>query len=105
VLREMRGRSAAGDEGDEEQSEQPAKILLHGLRREDAEVRTRIDHHPRWFRKVRGEFEVIEGMNLHKPQAVIIELHDERREFELNRKMAEKDYWAEQIDKTHWFFK
>jgi len=52
-----------------------------------------------------GEFEVIEGMNTHKPQRIIIELHDERRKDELVKKMAEKGYHAEQIDETHWFFK
>jgi FkbM family methyltransferase len=51
-----------------------------------------------------AEFEVIEGMNLHKSKKAIIELHDERRENELLQKMAEKGYIASQLDHHHWLF-
>ena len=52
-----------------------------------------------------SEFEVIEGMNIHLPKQVIIELHDERRENELLAKMAEKGYIHTKLDIHHFLFK
>jgi len=51
-----------------------------------------------------AEFEVIEGMNLHLPKAAIIEIHDERRIYEMVLKMEEKGYHWTRIDSYHWFF-
>jgi FkbM family methyltransferase len=51
-----------------------------------------------------GEFDVLNGMVKHLPRALVIELHDERREEELIAKMYRKGYSMSRIDETHWFF-
>jgi SAM-dependent methyltransferase len=51
-----------------------------------------------------AEFEVIEGMNVHKPKKAIIELHDERREEELIQAMLKKGYVMEKLDPYHFLF-
>ncbi len=52
-----------------------------------------------------AEFDVLDGMRTYLPKNVVVELHDERREIELEQRMMAKGYSSTKIDNTHWLFK
>lgn len=52
-----------------------------------------------------SEFEVLKGMAKYPPKAVIVELHDQKREAELILLMRSRHYWAVKLDVCHWLFR
>lgn len=50
-----------------------------------------------------SEFEVLEGMEGNRPKNLMVELHDERRDYELWFLMGAMGYLVTKIDDTHFF--
>lgn len=51
-----------------------------------------------------AELDILDGMVKYLPRNVIVELHDEKRRYDLRSRMLNKGYNVKRLDKTHWWF-